>query len=199
MGNKHAAGRARSLAARGRASALAALGAGGAAGLVLALPGGANAAQDSVGFPSTQPISACVNIHAKSFGYVPWRGVWRLFTTTTPTCPKGSFLVQWNRRGPQGPAGPPGPAGPSGIVSVTKATASATIPAGSDLSTPLTATCPSGDLRTGGGFTLPSTTGRGDVDVQESQPTTDGWQVDGYNSGSNGEQIIAYAICASGS
>ena len=125
---RHVTGAARAIAARGRARGLALLGAGGAAGLVLALSGAASASPGSASGGSASPgsasagsaaltsgtIAACVNVGAAPLSYVPWRGVWRLFTNATPTCPRGSFLVKWNTSGPPGPPGPKGNTGPRG-------------------------------------------------------------------------------------
>ena len=41
------------------------------------------------------PIAACVNITAKPYSQVPYRGVWQVSTNSTPKCPKGSFGVSF--------------------------------------------------------------------------------------------------------
>lgn len=41
------------------------------------------------------PIAACVNITAKPYSQVPWRGLWQVKTASAPDCPKGSFGVSF--------------------------------------------------------------------------------------------------------
>jgi hypothetical protein len=54
---------------------------------------------------SSPTFYACVNLHAKPYTVVPWRGIWYL-KETQHSCPAGSFAISWNQAGPQGPAGP---------------------------------------------------------------------------------------------
>jgi hypothetical protein len=76
---------------------------------VIAGGGAAALAASSSGSTTTNTIAGCVKTSGS-----PTRLLFDVYTTTTPTCPKGSFAVSWNRQGPAGPAGPQGPQGPPG-------------------------------------------------------------------------------------
>jgi len=56
-----------------------------------------------------------------------------VYTSKTPTCPKGSFAATWNQQGPAGPAGAQGPAGPAGPQGPAGSAGSNGAPGASDI------------------------------------------------------------------
>ena len=193
-----------------RYGGLAILGGGVAATLALALSGGAGAATAG-GVSGSSVIAACVNVHAKPFGYVPWRGVWQLYTAKVPSCPKGSFLVTWNQQGPPGPQGYRGPAGPPGVVTtIMKEIGPFTLNPGDQVTE--TVSC-GPDLVTGGGYELIGTVSEGprqggtNLQVLKDAPAAvpggsgnvSGWTVTVVNLPQQAPTTLsfkAYAVCA---
>ena len=152
-------------------------------------------------------ITACVHEHNGQIRIVP----------ATASCPRGSYLLEWNREGvagvpgragavgpvgpigptgpagPAGPVGPPGPSAPSGLVNVEYVFGEM-VP-GTSVAR---AMCPPGTIVTGGGGF--STNGAG---LQQNHPISDesglvawgshaiGWQI----AASDWSSVQAYVVC----
>ena len=66
--------------------------AGSAAGGLAAASAATNGADPTF---TGSPIAACVNITAKPYSQVPWRGLWQVYTAHKPHCPEGSFRASF--------------------------------------------------------------------------------------------------------
>lgn len=98
--------------------------------------------------------------------------------------------------GPTGPTGPKGPTGPAGITNTVVVKTDGSVAAGA--TSTVTATCPSGDHVTGGGYGGASSM----VIVEAQSPVTptgqttpDAWAVQAMNGTGAAATVSAYAVC----
>ena len=119
-----------------------------------------------------------------------------LIGETGPIGPQGP-AGEMGPSGPQGPVGETGPVGPQGppgvITFYYEATYVNNIPGNS--SSNAQADCNTGDLVTGGGYSLNTNS---DVRVWFNGPTSNGhgWNVIVYNNTGGVETLMTYAVCA---
>lgn len=161
------------------------------------------------------PIHACVTQRSGAMRIV----------SSADDCKSTETALDWNRVGPAGPqgaAGPIGPVGPQGVAGPVGATGPAGPvgpvgpmgpqgpqgPAGRtptmstqvvrvhrlisifDGEVTLVATCPNGTIMTGGGFYSNF------VNIHDSRPSGNGWEVRTSTLGGMGAEGGAYAVCA---
>lgn len=124
----------------------------------------------------------------------PPAGTLRVIDSPGQSCTGNEIPLSWNQTGPAGPQGPQGPTGPPGSTTPVVSDVTLTTYAAPGSTIAQTATCPSGTVVTGGGFT----TGPG-VQVLASSDITingdHGWHVEVYNPTDTNRAVVTRALC----